>query len=619
MAIRTIQQLLDKFGPGDSPRSSDYIDLIETLADDRNAIYFSATAPEDTAANPVWFDTSTNTLNLYNNQWESVGGNGEQVDLSGYYTSMQTDTAISNAISGLVDSSPEALNTLNELAAAINDDANFATTITNSLSNKQDVVANVSSTEIGYLEGVTSAIQTQINNKAASSHTHAQSDITNLTTDLAAKANLSGPTFTGTVTLPSTTSIGNVSSTELGYLDGTTSAIQTQIDAKANKAASINTQTSSYVLSLSDAGAVVEINSSSPTTVTLPTNSISAIPIGSFVDIVNLNSGEITLTPGTGNLDWETQSLGHSTTTWDIKFAQDKWIAMAGSSTRYSADTYTWNAVSGNPGGALYVDFDGNKFIAVGNVGGSAASYQSTDGISWTSINVGLPSTRSITEIKYANNIWVTLNNGGASTWSEDGTTWTAGTGTIPSGISAHALGYGNGLWVMSANSNASTSSDGKAWTNLGTLLYGGANIHAVYYGNGLWVAVGANGNISTSTNGTSWTARTSGTTQNLINVYYANNIWYAVGISGTVLASANGITWSAVNANVGTAAMYSVHYANNLWLIGGTLGTLRRSGSVTANIFSKNSNLKLSSQYSSARVYKRATNDWVATGDLSA
>ena len=46
-------------------------------------------------------------------------------------------------------------------------------------------------------------------------------------------ATLASPTFTGTVTLPSTTSIGSVSSTELGYLDGVTSAIQTQIDAKA--------------------------------------------------------------------------------------------------------------------------------------------------------------------------------------------------------------------------------------------------------------------------------------------------------------------------------------------------------------------------------------------------
>ena len=49
------------------------------------------------------------------------------------------------------------------------------------------------------------------------------------------RAPLAAPTFTGTVTLPSTTSIGTVSSTEIGYLDGVTSAIQTQLDAKVPK------------------------------------------------------------------------------------------------------------------------------------------------------------------------------------------------------------------------------------------------------------------------------------------------------------------------------------------------------------------------------------------------
>lgn len=40
------------------------------------------------------------------------------------------------------------------------------------------------------------------------------------------------PTFTGNVTLPSTTSIGTVSSTEIGYLDGVTSLIQNQFTNK---------------------------------------------------------------------------------------------------------------------------------------------------------------------------------------------------------------------------------------------------------------------------------------------------------------------------------------------------------------------------------------------------
>lgn len=46
---------------------------------------------------------------------------------------------------------------------------------------------SVSNTEYQYIGGLTSDAQTQIDGKAASSHTHAQSDITNLTTDLAGK------------------------------------------------------------------------------------------------------------------------------------------------------------------------------------------------------------------------------------------------------------------------------------------------------------------------------------------------------------------------------------------------------------------------------------------------
>jgi hypothetical protein len=58
---------------------------------------------------------------------------------------------------------------------------------------------------------------------------------TYLTTSNAALtyAPLSNPTFTGTVSLPSTTSIGDVSSTEIGYVNGVTSSIQTQIDSKS--------------------------------------------------------------------------------------------------------------------------------------------------------------------------------------------------------------------------------------------------------------------------------------------------------------------------------------------------------------------------------------------------
>lgn len=74
MTIRTIEYLLGKFGSGKSPGSADYVDLIDTLADDRNAVYFSGTAPADTGANPLWFNTSTNVLSVYDGEWVTAGG-----------------------------------------------------------------------------------------------------------------------------------------------------------------------------------------------------------------------------------------------------------------------------------------------------------------------------------------------------------------------------------------------------------------------------------------------------------------------------------------------------------------------------------------------------------------
>jgi hypothetical protein len=51
-------------------------------------------------------------------------------------TQIATTAFVQTAVSNLVDSAPGALNTLNELAAALGDDANFSTTVTNSIATK---------------------------------------------------------------------------------------------------------------------------------------------------------------------------------------------------------------------------------------------------------------------------------------------------------------------------------------------------------------------------------------------------------------------------------------------------------------------------------------------------
>jgi hypothetical protein len=68
-----------------------------------------------------------------------------------------------------------------------------------------------------------------------------QGKVDGLVDALNSKAPLADPTFTGTVTLPGTTSIGDISSTEVGYLNGVTSGIQTQIDSKLASATAAST------------------------------------------------------------------------------------------------------------------------------------------------------------------------------------------------------------------------------------------------------------------------------------------------------------------------------------------------------------------------------------------
>jgi hypothetical protein len=64
-------------------------------------------------------------------------------------------TDISTAISNLIDAAPDALNTLNELAAAINDDASYASTITTALSTKAPLE---SPTFTGTVSGITKSM-----------------------------------------------------------------------------------------------------------------------------------------------------------------------------------------------------------------------------------------------------------------------------------------------------------------------------------------------------------------------------------------------------------------------------------------------------------------------------
>ena len=77
--------------------------------------------------------TQQNFTTTLKNKLDGIAASANNYVLpSGYATESYVGTQISN----LVDSSPAALNTLNELAAAIGDDASFSTTVTNNIATK---------------------------------------------------------------------------------------------------------------------------------------------------------------------------------------------------------------------------------------------------------------------------------------------------------------------------------------------------------------------------------------------------------------------------------------------------------------------------------------------------
>ena len=81
-------------------------------------------------------ESYTSTQKKTDLQLATVATTGAYSDLTGTPTGLATEAYVTTAVNNLVDTAPEALNTLNELAAALGDDADFAGTVTTSLAAK---------------------------------------------------------------------------------------------------------------------------------------------------------------------------------------------------------------------------------------------------------------------------------------------------------------------------------------------------------------------------------------------------------------------------------------------------------------------------------------------------
>ena len=166
-------------------------------------------------------------------------------------TQIASTAYVRTEVANIVNSAPATLDTLNEIAQALGSDPNFATTMTNLINTK---APSASPTFTGT---VVLPSTTSIGTITSTELGYLDGVTSSIQTQLGTKAPSADPTFTGTVTLPTTTSIGNVSSTELGYLDGVTSAIQTQLNAKVDEVAS----TDNAIVRFDGAGGAVQNSS----------------------------------------------------------------------------------------------------------------------------------------------------------------------------------------------------------------------------------------------------------------------------------------------------------------------------------------------------------------------
>jgi hypothetical protein len=94
----------------------------------------------DNNAGDQAFATDTNKLYIWDGSAWQLAGAANTGELSEgtnlYFTNARADARAQLKIDALVDSAPGTLDTLNELAAALGDDANFSTTVTNSIATK---------------------------------------------------------------------------------------------------------------------------------------------------------------------------------------------------------------------------------------------------------------------------------------------------------------------------------------------------------------------------------------------------------------------------------------------------------------------------------------------------
>ena len=380
-------------------------------------------------------------------------------------------------------------------------------------------VTDVTDTEIGYLNNVSSNIQTQLDAKAA----------------------LSGATFTGAVSGTSLTLSGDLT------VNGTTTNINSTNLVVEDKNVVLG-DTATPTDTTADGGGITLKGTTDKTL-----NWVDATDAWTSSEHINLASGKALYLNGTLLKDatetltnktltsptFTNPSLGTSVTT--STFAA---IAYYSSTAASSTDGITWaQRTLPSLENWLSVTYGNGVFASVAY--GTSKAVSSTDGITWTART--LPASANWQSIAYGAGVFaaVAVYSSTAAS-STDGITWTLR--TLPSSASWYAVAYGSGVFVAITNGStaAASSTDGITWT--ARTLSSDANWRSVAYGNGVFAAVSHYSTVAaSSTDGITWTARTLPSVTIWKSVTYGGSVFVAIGYGTSIAASStDAITWTA-------------------------------------------------------------------------
>ena len=513
-------------------------------------------------------------------------------------TDAATKSYVDTSINNLIDGAPSTLDTLNEIAAALNDTANFSDTVvlkagstmsgnlamgTNKVTGLGTPTSSTDAATKGYVD--TAAIApsnltgpitsvgpaTSVASQTGTGSTFVMQASPTLTTPdigVATATSINGTTIPSSKTLVATDSTAYVVPSQTGnsgkYLttDGTTSSWSAVAGALAQPTEPSSPQDGLVWVDTDGTIAGTAVTRWSKTlsgsTSSLSGNDDNSLPLSYVIgnEQVFLNGALLSR----GNDYTATSGTTITLTTAGVSGDIVEVIASAAVSI---VDTYTQTQTDAKYVANTIVDAKGDLLTATASdtparlAAGSNGQVLTVDSTTSTGLK-----------------------------WASSGVSWTGRSGMQLGYNQANAFAdNGSGTYVAVFNGGylASSTDSGVTWTNR-TSGFGSSDINAVTYGNGVFVAVGINGLISSSSDGITWTARTSGvSTNSLYAVSYGNSLFVAVGAganggTGGITTSSDGTTWTKrTTPTVSSTELYDVNYADGYWITVGPQNT--RSG----------------------------------------